>query len=170
MNMRNIRPAVIIDPAEPESEATESVISHIGRLGWDDETLQSRLNRVYVRGGEIVQILPSNESEDEGRLLIRPLPKPLVRERVTEACAMQKIRRNSKGDEVKVLSAPPGWLVDAIHLRWHFGALIRPLTGIIEAPTIRRDGSILQTPGYDAATGLMFDCHAEFPLVPESPS
>ncbi len=170
MTKRNKRPAVIINPAEPESVATESVIEHVGQLGWEDETLQSRLIRVYVRGGELVQVLPSIEIEDEGRLLIRPLPKPLVRERVTQACALKKTRRNSKGNEVEVVTAPPGWLVDAIHLRWHFGELIRVLTGIIEAPTIRSDGSILQTPGYDAATGLLFDCNAEFPLVPESPS
>jgi hypothetical protein len=164
------RPPITINPDEPESLVTESVIKHVGQLGWDNETLQSRLIRVYVRGGELVQILPSNENEDEGRLLIRPLPKPLVRERVTQACAMQKISRANTEDERVVPTAPPGWLVDAIHLRGHFGASIRPLTGIIEAPTIRRDGSILQASGYDAATGLVFDRRAEFPLVPESPS
>jgi hypothetical protein len=170
MKNRENRPVVIVDPEKPESVVTESVIEHIGRLGWDDETLQSRLIRVYVRGGELVQILPSIENEDEGRLLIRPLPKPLVRERVTQACAMQKISRATKENKPNVPICPPGWLVDAIHIRGHFGASIRPLTGIIEAPTIRRDGTILQAPGYDTATGLMFDCHAKFPLVPESPS
>lgn len=170
MKIRNTRPSVILNPEKPESLVTESVIEHIGRLGWDDETLQSRLIRVYVRGGELVQILPSSDNEDEGRLLIRPLPKPLVRERVTQACAMEKTRRSATGAELMVPTSPPGWLVDAIHLRGHFGPSIRPLTGIIEAPTIRRDGSILQARGYDAATGLMFDCKADFPLVPESPS
>lgn len=76
MKNREHRPVVIIDTEKPESVVTESVIEHIGRLGWDDETLQSRLIRVYLRGSELVQILPSIENEDEGRLLIRPLPKP----------------------------------------------------------------------------------------------
>lgn len=34
---------------------------------------------------------------------------------------------------------------------------LRPLTGIIEAPTLRPDGSVLERPGYDPATGFIFD-------------
>ena len=68
------RPPIIINPDEPESLVTEPVIKYVGQLGWENETLQSRLIRVYVRGGELVQILPSNEKEDEGRLVIRSLP------------------------------------------------------------------------------------------------
>ena len=30
-------------------------------------------------------------------------------------------------------------------------------SGIIEAPTLRRDGTLLDRPGYDQATGLLFD-------------
>src|SRR5262249_48383910 len=43
------------------------------------------------------------------------------------------------------------------------------LTGLINCPTLRADGSILDRPGYDAATGLLFDPKGEnFPrLTPE---
>lgn len=44
------------------------------------------------------------------------------------------------------------------------------LTGIINAPTLREDGSILDQPGYDAQTGLLFDPQGErFPLLPREP-
>lgn len=44
------------------------------------------------------------------------------------------------------------------------------LTGIINAPTLREDGSILDHPGYDAQTGLLFDPQGErFPLLPREP-
>lgn len=48
---------------------------------------------------------------------------------------------------------------------WHLPVL----TGIINCPTLRPDGSLLDTPGYDAATGLLFDRGNEsFPqLTPE---
>ena len=36
---------------------------------------------------------------------------------------------------------------------WKF----KPLTGIIEAPTLRADGSVLVTPGYDEASGLYLE-------------
>lgn len=44
------------------------------------------------------------------------------------------------------------------------------LTGIINAPTLREDGSILDQPGYDGQTGLLFDPQGErFPLLPREP-
>jgi hypothetical protein len=45
------------------------------------------------------------------------------------------------------------------------------LTGIIQAPTLRSDGSILQVPGYDQDTGLFFDPgQTIFEPIPQSPS
>ncbi len=45
------------------------------------------------------------------------------------------------------------------------------LAGLIDAPTLRPDGSILATPGYDRATGLLLDTgDACFPAVPERPT
>jgi hypothetical protein len=46
-----------------------------------------------------------------------------------------------------------------------------PLVGIINAPTMRGDGSILSEPGYDEKTGLLFDPRDEvFPEVPDKPT
>jgi putative DNA primase/helicase len=45
------------------------------------------------------------------------------------------------------------------------------LSGIIEAPTILPDGSMIQTPGYDPVTGLLFDPgNTQFPQIPSEPS
>jgi putative DNA primase/helicase len=45
------------------------------------------------------------------------------------------------------------------------------LTGVISAPTLRPDGSVLEHPGYDKATGLLFDPQGiEFPPVPDAPT
>ena len=44
------------------------------------------------------------------------------------------------------------------------------LTGIIQSPTLRSDGSILEIPGYDDETGLFFDPEiAVFPTIPPFP-
>lgn len=46
-----------------------------------------------------------------------------------------------------------------------------PLAGIINAPTLRADGSLLTQPGYDSLTGLLFDpLGAQFPAVAERPT
>lgn len=45
------------------------------------------------------------------------------------------------------------------------------LTGMINCPTLRADGSILDRPGYDAATGLLFNPQDEtFPRLTKEPS
>lgn len=44
------------------------------------------------------------------------------------------------------------------------------LTGMINCPTLRADGSILDLPGYDAQTGLLFDPQeVRFPALPRDP-
>jgi hypothetical protein len=44
------------------------------------------------------------------------------------------------------------------------------LTGLINGPTLRSDGSVLAQSGYDPATGLLLDTGGvRFPLVPERP-
>jgi hypothetical protein len=44
------------------------------------------------------------------------------------------------------------------------------LAGIIDMPTLRRDGSLLDAPGYDEATGLYYDSRdEEWPGMPEAP-
>ncbi len=51
--------------------------------------------------------------------------------------------------------------------RWHLPVL----TGLINAPTLREDGSVLCTPGYDAATGLLLELSGvEFPAIPDRPT
>ena len=45
------------------------------------------------------------------------------------------------------------------------------LTGIIQAPTLRPNGSILEIPGYDEETGLFFDPgHTNFPSIKSFPT
>jgi putative DNA primase/helicase len=44
------------------------------------------------------------------------------------------------------------------------------LTRVVNAPTLRPDGSVLERPGYDAATGLLFEPQdIAFPSVPTTP-
>ena len=44
------------------------------------------------------------------------------------------------------------------------------LTGIVECPTLRRDGSLLAAPGYDAASGLYVDYAGELVTIPDAPT
>lgn len=45
------------------------------------------------------------------------------------------------------------------------------LTGIVEGPMLRPDGSVLEEPGYDPHIGLLLDPGGiEFPALPKSPT
>jgi hypothetical protein len=46
---------------------------------------------------------------------------------------------------------------------------VRPLHGIIGAPVLRRDGTLLQTPGYDPATGFYLAPTVTIDPIPEKP-
>ena len=46
-----------------------------------------------------------------------------------------------------------------------------PLAGIVETPTLRADGSLLDRPGYDADSGLYFDPNGiDYPPIPAAPT
>ncbi len=48
---------------------------------------------------------------------------------------------------------------------------LRPLAAVIGGPTLRPDGSVLDKPGYDLATGLLYDPQGiSFPPVPVHPT
>lgn len=51
------------------------------------------------------------------------------------------------------------------------GSTVRVLNGIVRAPTLRRDGSVIAARGYDAQSGLFLDIAAnDMVAVPESPT
>lgn len=47
---------------------------------------------------------------------------------------------------------------------------VPPLRGIIGAPILRRDGTLVQKPGYDPATGLYLASRVALPPVPDEPN
>ncbi|MGB2569234.1 hypothetical protein ACPFP2_12380 [Micromonospora citrea] len=47
---------------------------------------------------------------------------------------------------------------------------VPPLRGIIGAPVLRRDGTLLQRPGYDPQTGLYLAAKVALPPVPDEPT
>lgn len=161
---RGDRVEVVLDL--DESITTAAVMEELAKVGWNSKSVSSI---VFQRGGTLVHVT----TNDIGGLLsfakdsmrIRPLPKSLLRERITQAVTLVQ-----EGEEEDKLVRPPGWLVNGIHERGEYPPEIRPLTGIIEAPTLRPDGSIIQDAGYDELTGLLYQPSCEFPRVPDHPT
>jgi hypothetical protein len=100
---------------------------------------------------------------------ISVLPLPTLRERLTKQARWAKLRATSQGDTEAVPAHPPDWAVSGVASRGEWPS-IRPLEAVIEAPVIRLDGSILDVPGYDPETGLLYEPNAKFIAVKDKPS
>jgi len=64
---------------------------------------------------------------------------------------------------------PPQWAVTGLAARGVWPS-IRELEAIIECPTIREDGSLLDTPGWDEETALLYLPNAAFDPIPDRPT
>ncbi|TWT70012.1 primase-helicase zinc-binding domain-containing protein [Crateriforma conspicua] len=158
----------------------DQVTQHVGRLGWKSPWVpykkRERL-KVYQRGGQLVhvitepneKVLSGKVTMPAGSLRIRPLPTGQIPLRISDACQLVKEVEHD-GDVERKAVPPPKWLIDGIASRGEYGDDVKALRGIISAPTIRPDGSILQRAGYDERTGLLYKPCGKFPRIPEKPS
>lgn len=124
---------------------------------------------LYQRAGELVQIVRHAEPDGEvtpGTPVIHRVPPAQINERLTRVARFEKFDGRS-GDFVRRL--PTGDIVRAVASRGMWPG-IRPLVSVVEVPTLRPDGTVLQQPGYDSSTGLLFEPGDTFPPVADVPS
>lgn len=172
------RPEVLITLAY--GWCVDQVCCHLGRVGWDSPWIpkdkRERL-KIYQRGGSLVHVVAETTPEviagkielPAGTPRIRPLPQGQLPLRVADACQLIK-EVEVEGDIERKAVPPERWLIEGLATRGEYGRDVRRLEGIITAPTLRPDGTILQTPGYDERTGLLYQPSDKFPKVPEKPS
>lgn len=114
---------------------------------------------VYHRAGALVRVVRRREG---ARLVpkIDALPNASLRELLSEVADFE-------GERGAV--HPPEWCVSGVAARGHWEG-IRQLSHAVEYPVLRRDGSVMQVPGYDETTQLLFAPSGEFLPVPENPT
>jgi putative DNA primase/helicase len=139
-----------------------------------DETLAALISseaNLYQRGGQLVHHVTVPVAAADGRITNSHRLLPVLAVRLAEVAA--ETVEFEKYDFKKrswVRSNCSALIAETLLARGQFGAL-RVLNRVITCPTLRPDGTILQMPGYDLATSLLFDPgDCEFPPVEESPS
>lgn len=160
-----------IDIGGPEADVNEAVVAAIGQLGQKSIWLPVHVQetaQVFVRGGHLVGVVPSDDPDAAGTLAVRPLHAAIIRERIGQACDLFSYEE-ADGKQVPAHRKPPKWMIDAAAERGYYAGKVRPLAGIVQAPTLRRDGSILQTAGYDSATGLLYRPLEKYAVVEADP-
>lgn len=126
---------------------------------------------IYQRDGQLVHIVRVPEDTKDASALagtpqIRPLALASLRERLTSVALFQ--RYDGRSEDYKPC-VPTDQVVQAVATRGQWKDF-RPIVGIIESPSLRPDGSVLQTSGYDAATGFVYVPSVTFPAVPDAPT
>jgi hypothetical protein len=130
---------------------------------------------VYERGNMLVQVVrkETNDQSDAkgvkrvaGTPMIVSLHTPAARTLISRLARFWRF--DARSNEW-VRKQPPKDVAEAVLALGNYPGS-RQLTGIIEAPTLKPDGSILDTPGYNADTGLLYLPSADYPEVPDLPS
>jgi hypothetical protein len=126
---------------------------------------------LYCRSGELVRVVrdgapPPNVKRQPGTPTIRSVPAATLLEELTRVQAFVKFDRR---EGCWVPGVPNAATLSALAARGAWAEL-RPLRALLEAPALRPDGSIIQTPGYDPQTGYLFEPSIDFPAVPDRPS
>jgi hypothetical protein len=129
---------------------------------------------VYARGDVLSRVVQAVEPGEDGiqrsaaPRIVR-LPDSILRERLDEAVCWIREKKNRQGDVVRLEEWCPRPVVEAVRDRAMWPG-IRPLLGVVTAPTLRLDGSVLDRPGYDAKTWLIYEPACTYPAIPERPT
>jgi hypothetical protein len=127
---------------------------------------------LYQRDGRLVTVLRSDPREKTKRAAVAP-GSPIIRE-ISSATLKERLAtvanfyRESEAGAL-LPTSPPADVVGAVLARGEWPS-VRPIVGLLEAPSIRPDGSILDRPGYDDATGYVYVPSVKFPDVPSAPT
>jgi hypothetical protein len=124
---------------------------------------------IYQRGGDIVRpVVDRVKSADDRQTQSYRLISVSARY-ITEVlmCAAQFVTPLRRGG-IKVIACPQAVAQGYVERRGHWRLPV--LAGIVSTPVMRPDGSILDVPGLDTATGLLFKPSTKFPAIPTAPS
>jgi putative DNA primase/helicase len=126
---------------------------------------------LYQRGGQLVRPVVE-EMPGADRTIVRswrllPVTRPYLVECLTAAARFQVYRRREK--EWVDVDCPDK--IAECYLSREGSWCVPPLVGVVNAPLLRADGSLLDQPGYDFRTGLLFEPDgARFPSLPSAPT
>jgi putative DNA primase/helicase len=127
---------------------------------------------IYSRGSRLVTVIEEAEHVGSATRTPRgPVPTPIAPSVLGAVYLSRRATWEAWSPQARgyVPATPPSTVTAAVHdLRLWKG--IRVLVSVTETPVMRRDGSVLDAPGYDQATGLLYRPSSAYEPVPESPT
>lgn len=154
------KPRIVIRTAEHEV-VTEAIAA------------LTKVEGVYCRGSLLVHVIRDASKlagviHPGGGSRIVPLGAAGVRDKLTVAAEWVSIKER-QGEFEEVPAHPPAWAAPAVEARKSWPGL-RHIEGVVESPVMRPDGTVLDTAGYDDATGLLYQPNARYPALASRPT
>ncbi|RWE97364.1 MAG: hypothetical protein EOS43_20515 [Mesorhizobium sp.] len=128
---------------------------------------------IYARGTSLVRPVhitttthANGVSRVEGATVLVPVDKAALVDILTTLIDWQKW--DARKDDLRSIACPSIVAETVLSRRgdWPF----HQLRAVVSAPTLRPDGTILSTKGFDPATGILFASELEWPEISERPS
>lgn len=138
-----------------------------GRVNDQALAALARDEALFARGEALVEI---RDGERDRAPAIRIVAPSSLRDRISRMVRFKAWKEDRKNpDHPKLVPVhPPKWCIDALHTRGLYPG-IPTLEGIVEAPVLLADGTVLERPGYDPGSGLFLVPRIEFPPIPAKP-
>lgn len=121
---------------------------------------------LYVRDGQLVHV-QRKSSVHNNQVAVSEVCADRLNMLMSYHIRTFKTVLNKDSKPVRKAYAPPITTLRAV-IKSNYWPGLPPLAGIIGTPTLRPDGSLIQEPGYDKATGLYLQPTIQVPRVPDS--
>lgn len=155
------RPQIVIDPdVTAVVNAAERALAAMGGI--------------YVRGRKLTRVVRDKGRSDwmrrpDGSPEIAQIRPAALVEQLSRAAVWITVRKGRGGEPTPTRTIPPGWVAAALAEREEWD--LPHIEGVAESPVFRADGTILDEPGYDPDTRLLYDPRGEwYPPVPAEPT
>jgi hypothetical protein len=160
----NDRPRIVVSP-----RIDQVVTAATRALARDADT--------YQRGGALAHVVRIDADDRRTHLpggtpTIRLISRAILRARLARCARWVRLSRDDGGSTGSIRekeTRPDAHALDAVLDAGEWPG-VHVLSGVTETPIVRRDGSIVQRPGYDRATGYVYVPSCEYPTVAEQPS
>lgn len=162
-------------PRQPSADDSRPAVRlHAGEMpaaiDEAEEILLARDQNIYQFGNRLVTVvwdkIRVSMGGEERALRLAALPPAALLDRFERAVRFEK---HSQTHGYVPTDCPKGFAERYLARdgKWKAPTLL----GVVTAPTLLADGRVLETPGYDPASGLLFDpLSVVFPPVPASPT
>ncbi|MFC3982468.1 hypothetical protein [Streptosporangium jomthongense] len=175
-------------PTTPTPEQPEQGTPRV-QVGSGPETIRVLKRRLaegllpdtYVSGGALVHMetisgghaSPATDEDSPLPTTASPITPATLAGLLAEHVYVYRMRSrkdsNGGSELVEEEVTPPREILSSV-LAGKTWPHLPPLRGVIGAPILRRDGTLLQKPGYDPATGLYLASKVALPPVPDRPT